>query len=73
MSFPRKRESNAAAPAAALCKVSPLQGFNYECAFCALRVLPNAAALPPFALSRKLSFGKDVDSRFRGNDEGGRE
>ncbi|MGI9337293.1 MAG: hypothetical protein ACR2P4_02130 [Gammaproteobacteria bacterium] len=30
--------------------------------------LPNAAAKPPFALSRKLPFGKGLDSRFRGND-----
>ncbi len=37
-------------------------------ALCALRVLPFAAAKPPFALARKLSNGKDVDSRFRGND-----
>ncbi len=33
--------------------------------------LPFAAALPPFALSRKLSNGKGLDSRFRGNDRGG--
>ncbi|MGI9338663.1 MAG: hypothetical protein ACR2P4_09170 [Gammaproteobacteria bacterium] len=40
-------------------------------ALCALRVLPFAAAKPPFALSRKWSNGKEMDSRFRGNDEGG--
>ncbi len=40
-------------------------------ALCALRVLPFAAAKPPFALSRKWSNGKEMDSRFRGNDERG--
>ncbi|MGI9337195.1 MAG: hypothetical protein ACR2P4_01620, partial [Gammaproteobacteria bacterium] len=40
-------------------------------ALCALRVLPFAAASPPFALARKWTNGKEMDSRFRGNDEGG--
>ncbi|MGI9337240.1 MAG: hypothetical protein ACR2P4_01855 [Gammaproteobacteria bacterium] len=40
-------------------------------ALCALGVLPFAAAKPPFALSRKWSSGKEMDSRFRGNDERG--
>ncbi|MGI9338554.1 MAG: hypothetical protein ACR2P4_08610 [Gammaproteobacteria bacterium] len=40
-------------------------------ALCALRVLPFAAASPPFALSRKWTNGKEMDSRFRGNDEEG--
>ncbi|MGI9337990.1 MAG: hypothetical protein ACR2P4_05720 [Gammaproteobacteria bacterium] len=37
---------------------------------CALRTqgLPFAAALPPFALARKWTNGKGLDSRFRGND-----
>ncbi|MGI9337576.1 MAG: hypothetical protein ACR2P4_03600 [Gammaproteobacteria bacterium] len=38
-------------------------------ALCALRVLPFAAAKPPFALSRKWTNDKEMDSRFRGNDE----
>ncbi|MGI9337627.1 MAG: hypothetical protein ACR2P4_03855 [Gammaproteobacteria bacterium] len=61
-SFPRKRESNAPARA-------PLRGFNYERAF-AHSGFAICGDKSPFALSRKWTNGKGLDSRFRGNDEG---